>query len=765
MCSDKNGAPHTVRYLNAQLAVHHENARICLEEHDGTEENKHFYALAGYTVLKPGTSDTAFYAAFNRPKLEFVCNHDAILHLALANSHLVLDSLQLGGIGQLEDVNLPNNLQLTYRLGFEIRRIVGKDSKIDGYSGTIELVFLDVKNATLVTTKPEVTVGRDLLLKYITDYLDFLHSAEHHVLVSLPQSNQHAAPMPIDFSLMGTAQLWVGDIHGVTVEHINTHVSSVWLQSTMVPLDGSTNTLAELSYGASAYGNFRPFHKTIQRTKMFGFDQVVAISQGSINAQLSALSAHMQSIFYRWKYEDFFEASFKPMSVRLLSHNRAIVWVHSQGGHLKTLQGSVPWDGSMNFQFGEWRLAFEVKLKMCSQTELEATCSDACKKGPAYDKHGSQFDRELHHIYLDLHNAEYLNDHSTLGDLASGDDKLEAAKHYITKHYFIDICKDAQNVISSVPVWKSGTSLPSLYALTSVEFQVYSKVEITRHNWAHVTAGMEPVVVVFGTTDFRNLPSKHLDYSTGWVVQGNNVFSHGTISIAKHVFILNLLSRLNALTTLIPPPPADGMQAFHGFKLQPWAEHEKRKDTSPSDWELQPSDTDESSKYMWEHCEEWRYKLKGTSRKMRATHEISCTTRNYVEIPTAVNQGALCIKISGQVELELSLEPTQPASSSVSWSTDITIQTTGSGIKVGGLGLHDPVFTRPEFTEGHASRFRNPMDMLREAFPPKVNLDELVQDINAFESAWQYHYPLANAYSLASPAFNDDGDILFQLRL
>ena len=39
MCSDKNGAPHTVRYLNAQLAVLHENARICLEEHDGTEEN------------------------------------------------------------------------------------------------------------------------------------------------------------------------------------------------------------------------------------------------------------------------------------------------------------------------------------------------------------------------------------------------------------------------------------------------------------------------------------------------------------------------------------------------------------------------------------------------------------------------------------------------------------------------------------------------------------------------------------------------------
>lgn len=41
MCSDENGAPHAARYLNAQLAVLHENAQKCLEEHDQarTEEN------------------------------------------------------------------------------------------------------------------------------------------------------------------------------------------------------------------------------------------------------------------------------------------------------------------------------------------------------------------------------------------------------------------------------------------------------------------------------------------------------------------------------------------------------------------------------------------------------------------------------------------------------------------------------------------------------------------------------------------------------
>ena len=202
---------------------------------------------------------------------------------------------------------------------------------------------------------------------------------------------------------------------------------------------------------------------------------------------------------------------------------------------------------------------------------------------------------------------------------------MQAAVYYVTQHYFPAICKDAQHVISSVPIWKSGKSLPS-YALTSVAFHVYSKVEVTRHNWSHVVPGMDPIIVVFGMTGFRPLPSEHLEYSTGWVVQGNRGFSHGTTSISKRVFIeerlLALLSRVNALTTLIPLNP-DAFQALHGLRLLPWAQHEQRKDR-PSKWELQPSDRDGTLKYLWEHCEEWRYNLRGNSNIMSAAHGISC---------------------------------------------------------------------------------------------------------------------------------------------
>ena len=83
----------------------------------------------------------------------------------------------------------------------------------------------------------------------------------------------------------------------------------------------------------------------VQRTKMFGFDQVVAISQDSLNAHFATLYTAAQSILYRWNYDEFFSTTFRPLSVRFLSNNRAIVWVHLHSGHLKTPKERAPWAG------------------------------------------------------------------------------------------------------------------------------------------------------------------------------------------------------------------------------------------------------------------------------------------------------------------------------------------------------------------------------------------------------------------------------------
>ncbi|KAI0632190.1 hypothetical protein C8Q77DRAFT_1158854 [Trametes polyzona] len=950
MCSDENGAPNAARYLNAQLAVLHENAKRCLEEHAHSrrDDNQEFYALAEYTIPRSGAtsswvhseSDSNFHACFRPPELRFICDHDVLVYFTIDSGHVTLDTLRAGGQGHA--ISLSPGLRVAYRVGFENRRIVGNDAKIGDSGSVIELVILNLKNATLFSIEPEPTSGRDALLRYLSQYLDLLYSAGNHVLFSLPQFGQNSTAMEISYSLMNISaeHEWLASIYGVPVQQINAHMSSLWLKSAMLAYGSVTSSPAdwqarcyaefcrkepgsyyrikfgaphvnvlcskevvlqfnidELDFFSSEDFTVPPIHQytnwkvamivnvleargaddqlvrivfdlsngryhhylsefygldesnevhlehhdiivaffadeyleilhnagyhvlyehdarwesikklkfeshedtegswwslelgdssgassreTIQHAKMHGFDQVVAISQGSMNAQFAALWASSSAVlFHTWAYEQFFSATFKALSLQLLSNNKAIVWVSLTNGTLRALRDWAPCTESQSFDFRDWRIAFEVELKMCTHAELEGGSSLTFKRTLAYEKHGVHTDRELNHIYLDLRHAEYIHEYSTYSDVRidAGDEsravilKLQAVVYYLTQHYFPVLSSEGLNVVCSVPVWKSGTSLPS-YALTSASFHVYSRFDVGRHNWAHVPPGQEPIVVVIGTTGYRALPRPRLEFSTGWVVHANRGFSHGTLSIARRVFIeerlLGLLSDVNARTTLIPNM-VDPLLGFHGVTLLKWAEHEQRRDR-PSKWELQPSTGDGCLKYMWEHCEEWRYKVQGSGDMLNATQGISCITRNYVELPTAVKHGALHIKVSGKVELSLALQTMSTksynASSSVSWSTNVTVQTTGpGGIKVTTLGSHDPVFTKAEFTDGSAGKLRSPMDMLRDAFPDKVPLDGLVQEIRAFEGAWEYCCPPAAPYALASPVFNDDGDLLFELR-
>ncbi|KAI0826876.1 hypothetical protein BC628DRAFT_226056 [Trametes gibbosa] len=947
MCLHENAAPHAVRYLNAQLAVLHDNAKKCLEEHPQArrEDNQSFYALAEFVVQRPGVAsydpskaDSLFHICLGSPKLQFICDHDAILTLTVEKGHVVIDGQKAN---RLDVVELQAGLTIAYRVGFETRRIVGNDTKIGDCNSVIELVVLDLKNAILPSIEPEQTFGRNSLLRYMNQYLNLLHDAGNHVLFSLPQFGRVDSEIDITFSITGISMEveWLESIYGVSVQQINSYMSSLWLKSAMLAYGSITGDITEPDQRARCFAEFNrkesgeffrikfgaphvkilcarevvlqfdidelefwenddfsvpPIQKytkwrismvvnvlqgrgvdehvvkivydlenahyhhalsvypdidegdnlaveyrntiitffieeyldilhsagyhilyehdarwesikkikfesqedsdgswwsldlgdssgvcsreTIQRAKMYGFDQVVAISQGSINTQFTAQCANASSVlFHTWAYEQYFSASFKSPSIQLLSNNRAIIWVTLASGSLKALRDWVPCTEGDPYEFRDWRIAFEVSLKMCTHAELESAASATFMKTFAYEKHGKYEDRELNHIYLDLRHAEYIHEYSTYADIRTDVEdgratilKLQAVVYYLTQHYFPQLSKEGMNVISSLPVWKTGNSLPS-YALTSVAFHVYSRVEVARYNWAHVAAGMEPIIVVLGTTSFRPLPATHLEFSTGWIVQANRGFSHGTLSIARRVFIeerlLALLSNVNAQTTLIPLM-VDPLLGFHGVRLKKWAEHEQRKDRS-SKWQLQPSE-EGCLKYIWEHCEEWRYKTEGSGDMMNATHGISCVTRNYVELPTAVKQGAMHIKVGGKVELSLALQTASSksynASSSVSWSTNVTVQTIGSGIKVNTFGSYDPIFTKASFTDNSAGKFRSPMDMLRDAFPDKVGLEALVQEIRAFEGAWEYFHPPAVPYSLASPVFNDDGDLLFELR-
>lgn len=57
---------------------------------------------------------------------------------------------------------------------------------------------------------------------------------------------------------------------------------------------------------------------------------------------------------------------------------------------------------SEQYEFRDWRVAFEVDLKMCSQSELEGATSTTYTSSQQYERHGHMADRELRHIYLDF---------------------------------------------------------------------------------------------------------------------------------------------------------------------------------------------------------------------------------------------------------------------------------------------------------------------------------------------------------------------------
>ncbi|OBZ68799.1 hypothetical protein A0H81_11368 [Grifola frondosa] len=898
--------------------MHHPDARFL-------EENKYSFALAEFSYGKlhgpdlPASGvDALFYAKFDKPVLEFICNHDAILRLKIKEGYYN-QSHKVYTRTAAEDVRLPADLELTFRLGFDVRKIIGEDSKIGKSQNLIQLVILDLKNAKLISSKPELHVGRESLLFYFSKYLEFLHGAGHHVLFSLPDFDDDRFRLNIDFSLMRKPHVTTDNISGISLDRINSYLSFVWLKSAMLAhnasakvVDWRSTCLAEYSSINSIHGDseihfqlklgppriealcsrevimyFRVreasfFHGvdfttalghkytdweiavvidviytaesggdvvTIkldlknarfnhQCSKFTGFDsevvhaetyltrlieffsieylellqiarydtvyswdkdwvirtpvigggsddsswgveEVIALSQNSINAHFDNLWANAQSqtssaftshILAKWNYEHYFSATFRPLTVRLLSNGKALIWVHLAHGFLKTLKDWFLWSEGKHYDFEDWRLAFEVDLKMCSHRDLVTDVSEKWlneyKESVVFKEHGSQQDRVLKHLYLDLHDTEFLHEFSTFEGLYDAQDnecsieQLQAVVYYIQHHYFKDLRDWGLNILYTLPIWHTGISLTS-YALTDVAFHIYSMTDITRRTWPHVSAGLEPLIVLVGMTGFRPLPATHLEFYDGWVFHTNKKQTYGTVSISKRVFmgerLLSILSHLNAVTTIVPV--FSGVEnGVWALKLTTWAQHEWRKNHA---YKLQfNTERDGYLKYKWEHRDGWSYEHEGSSDIVNGTYSVS--------FPTAFRRGALEIKVWGEVKLDMSFKAGTEkwsATSSATWDAMAAVRTNSHGIKVDLLGARSP---RHQDRICGGLRFG---DVCGSSGSSKGNSPRYYRFQRAFERAWclqgvwTYCYPRMQAYSLANPLFNAHGDLIFELRL
>ncbi|OSX64959.1 hypothetical protein POSPLADRAFT_1044390 [Postia placenta MAD-698-R-SB12] len=804
MCVGENCAPQAVHYMNAQLTALYENALSCVKEHDVAhkhpEQTKYSHALAEYSYIDPDSRGlhTMFKATFDKPSVEFICNHDAVLRLKIHKGFYRLDYTKASNMTYAEKDRIQSlhEVDLAFRVPYDIHGLRGKDHKIGNGQNVIKMVILDLLKAELVSVKPAVIIGRDAFVHYLEHYLSFLHHAGNHVLFSLPDFDDDRYRLTIDYSLMGGAVPEVAEVHGISVEKINTYLSSVWLKAAMllggpdgITADWKQTVFAEyrstwsqhvdlevhyavrlgaprikpicsrevvlyfavdevsfytstdfevysgweiailvdviyevdssghatrcildlstarpynsfckfagleehdeiaLSYcttllefftsgyldimesvdfhviyhndtrwvtvkddteflpswtadhettGAgtvSAGGSaFVRWTETVTTYSMHGFDQITAISQSSINALFASLheqglttkAGEYAAVLSQWAHEEYFSASFKPITVRLLSNGRAIVWIHLEKGHLKTLRNWQLWHENEKYDFDGWHLAFEVDIK--KQFHHDISVSDEFrhkyKESAVFKQHGQHHStRLLEHIYLDLETAEFLHEFSSFEGLFQKRDhrpidKVQAAVHYIKSHYLPHLAHWGLHILYTVPIWHSGTleTLPSC-SLTSIAYHIYSKTQITRHTWAHVAA--EPAIVILGMIGFRSLPSTYLD-----------------------------------------------------------------------------------------------------------------------------------------------------AKSAARWEAYIVLQSDLDGLKVAVVGSPAVKFEKTKF-EGDtiAARFTDLHTNLQAHLPPTIDLADVLRELRVFEGVWHYGFPGTHAYALANPVFTRAGDILFELRL
>ncbi|KAH9937112.1 uncharacterized protein B0H18DRAFT_867006 [Fomitopsis serialis] len=675
-------------------------------------------------------SDVRFHLKFGPPTVDAICSREAVLNLML-DKVLVFEEVGSEGAptGAFDGWRIPITVEVFQEQDTETR------------------IRVDLSKAKVISQLPEGE--EDGYEDYRMGILDFVRKEYLAVLESAGYLILYDTGRAASFG-------------------------SVQLAMTRIDSSGFSGSFEE-----SAETTQASWTDIIAGSDMQGFDQVIAVSQKSINSRFSQIheaakrSENRMSILSKWSYEQYFSAAFEPLAVHLLSNNRALLWVHLTDGSLRSLVDMEPSLGEDEYEFEDLRLAFEVKLEMLDDATLQATSPDwysNASASHAYKAHGNQADCAFRYLCFDTIGAEFLYEYSQIDDLlhTTGSeliDKLQGMIYYLRQHYFPALVANGLHILYTTPIWSVPPSTPS-YALTDVTFQVYSSVEVTRHNWAQLSVSVEPVLAILGMTSHRPRPGHNLTFSTNWVARAERGFSHGTVAISnKDQSMLHRLARINSLTSVIPvlvaAESADGWQlqlttiaARHGARMCPW--------------KVETIQENSCIKYEWEYSVSTTYSHEGSG-ITNGAYAVTCSTRNYVELPTVFRSGKLELKAWGEVTVGIDYKAGSvegSASGVARWLAPINIQTDlFNGVKSDALDQVPVVCEKVEYRgNAPATNFINIQAELQAQLPQMIDFKEVVQGMRQYEGAWQTCYPGVNAYALANPVFNRQGDLLFELR-
>lgn len=200
--------------------------------------------------------------------------------------------------------------------------------------------------------------------------------------------------------------------------------------------------------------------------------------------------------------------------------------------------------------------------------------------------------------------------------------------------------------------------------------------------------------------------------------------------------------------------------------LTTWALHDWRRNL---DCKWVPVGGDSSVvKYKWQHRDCWNYEHEGSGEVANGTYSVYCFTRNYVELPTAIRDKPLDIKVWGEIDLEMSYKSGThhgSAKSKATWSTVLCVQTDMDGVKVT-VGAQPIVEIEKTSHEGNtiSAKFPDLRAALEAQLPKVVDFNAILKELRTFEGVWRYGYHGTQGYCLANPVFTLHGDLLFELR-
>lgn len=541
-----------------------------------------------------------------------------------------------------------------------------------------------------------------------------------------------------------------------------------------------------------AQGTVKLVNVRISKTNMHGYDQVLAVSEESINSLFYSLwtrSQHSEAdaSLAKWSM-DIFTASFDAMRVRLLSNGNAIVWVTIHDGQLRVKsegekkswwirtawKPAKPTDKTEVHEFSDLCLAFEVPVKMEDQASMALSDSwfSRFKLSHLFQAHGEVADRSFKHLVLDFSRANYRSELSNVDCLCEGKgrqvvDKLETAICY-TKKYLAEMGHHGHNVIHTIPIFPG--SAKSLFGLTSVAHCIVSKNKVTVETCGHARKASEaPVILIVGNCGGRALNFVPPEWNAGWVIAASKSSSSslGTVCLAKSAFLegclLKNLEVINAQTTIVPNF-AGVIDGQWNFELTTWAKHAFRK-SRICKWKAVEKCDEGTLQYIWEHRDGWSHEHEGTAHdETDGEYSIDCRTRNKLTIPTVYRPGCLDIILTGESTLKVRGKEAcneWSKSSSATWSATIRIKSTGAGLSVEMAGSTKPVFAEPVCCgDCHLDVGRIHSANLPQTIDFQAALKELRSTL---QGTWEYSSPGHLAYAITNPVFTLKGDLVCQL--